>query len=85
MMVLKTVFFLFTHNKAKFYDIKRAKVAQPYWFKEDINVMLDLLNTNKIKTQVETIPFTDLKSIRANHKKLTMGGVKGRISIIHNQ
>jgi hypothetical protein len=55
------------------------------WFKEDITVLLDLLNTKKIKTQVETIPFTDLKSIRANHKKLTTGGVKGRISIIHNQ
>lgn len=76
---------MFTHKKAKFYDIKRTKVAQPYWFKEDITVLLDLLNTKKIKTKVETIPFTDLKSIRANHKKLTTGGVKGRISIIHNQ
>ncbi|MCZ8091248.1 zinc-binding dehydrogenase [Flavobacterium sp.] len=85
LMILKTLFFVFTHKKAKFYDIKRTKVAQPYWFKEDITVLLDLLNTKKIKTQVETIPFTDLKSIRANHKKLTTGGVKGRISIIHNQ
>jgi hypothetical protein len=40
---------VFTHKKAKFYDIKRTKVAQPYWFKEDITVLLDLLNTKKSK------------------------------------
>lgn len=84
-MVVKALFFIFTHKKAKFYDIKRIKAAQPNWFKEDISVLFDLLNTKKIDTQVATIPFSDIKAIRAVHKQLTEGGVKGRVSIIHNK
>ncbi len=82
-MVLKTLFFVLTHKKARFYDIKRTKAAQPNWFKEDISILLDLLNTKKITTQVETVSFNDLNTIRAVHKKLTEGGVKGRLSLIH--
>ncbi len=82
-MVIKTIYFLITHTKARFYDIKRAKVAQPKWFQEDIQILLDLLRANKITTQTEIVHFSDLHAIRQAHKRLTEGGVRGRISLVH--
>jgi NADPH:quinone reductase len=65
------------------YSIQTLKRLKPAWFREDLNVLLDLLKQQKIKPLVaQRFPLVEA---RRAHELLEQGGVTGKIVLVCNQ
>jgi NADPH2:quinone reductase len=68
-------------QRQAFYDIKASAVKDPQAFKADLEALFELLAAGQIRPQVNEVPFAEAV---AAHAQLTQGGIRGRLSLVHD-